>query len=69
MAALALAGLTVGIARGPGLGAPRSNILLIAADDLGYSGLGCYGGEIATPNLDAPSRDGLRFTQFYNTAR
>ncbi len=48
---------------------PQPNILLILADDLGYSDLGCYGGEIATPNLDALARGGLRFTQFYNTAR
>lgn len=47
----------------------RPNILLILADDLGFSDLGCYGGEIATPNLDALAKDGLRFTQFYNTAR
>ena len=39
------------------------------ADDLGYSDLGCYGGEIATPNLDALAARGLRFTQFYNTGR
>jgi len=45
------------------------NILLILADDLGFSDLGCYGGEIATPNLDRVARSGLRFTQFYNTAR
>ena len=43
--------------------------LLILADDLGFSDLGCYGGEIATPNLDALAAGGLRFTQFYNTAR
>lgn len=49
--------------------APKPNILLIVADDLGFSDLGCYGGEIATPNLDALARGGLRFTQFYNTAR
>ena len=49
--------------------APRPNILLILADDLGYSDLGCYGGEIATPNLDSIAENGLRFTQFYNTAR
>ena len=49
--------------------AVRPNILLIVADDLGFSDLGCYGGEIATPNLDGLARDGLRFTQFYNTAR
>lgn len=49
--------------------APRPNILLILADDLGWSDLGCYGGEIRTPNLDALAKGGLRFTQFYNTAR
>ncbi len=48
---------------------PRPNILLILADDLGYSDLGCYGSEIQTPNLDRLAQDGLRFTQFYNTAR
>ena len=48
---------------------PKPNILLIVADDLGFSDLGCYGGEIRTPNLDALAKDGLRFTQFYNTAR
>jgi arylsulfatase len=47
----------------------RPNVLLILADDVGYSDLGCYGGEVATPNLDALAADGLRFTQFYNTAR
>src|SRR5262245_20656835 len=47
----------------------RPNILLIVADDLGFSDPGCYGGEIATPNLDALAKNGLRFTQFYNTAR
>ncbi|WP_145083467.1 arylsulfatase [Anatilimnocola aggregata] len=45
------------------------NILLIMADDLGYSDLGCYGAEIETPNLDGLAKGGLRFTQFYNTAR
>src|SRR5687768_11868021 len=45
------------------------NILLILADDLGFSDLGCFGGEIATPNLDRLATHGLRFTQFYNTAR
>jgi arylsulfatase len=49
--------------------AERPNILLILADDLGFSDIGCYGGEIATPNLDALARDGLRFRQFYNCAR
>src|SRR4051812_877099 len=39
------------------------------ADDMGFSDLGCYGSEIATPNLDGLAKSGLRFTQFYNTAR
>jgi arylsulfatase len=47
----------------------KPNIILILADDLGYSDLGCYGGEIATPNLDALAGGGLRFTEFYNSAR
>ena len=45
------------------------NIVLIMADDLGYSDLGCYGGEIETPNLDSLADNGLRFTQFYNEGR
>jgi arylsulfatase A-like enzyme len=45
------------------------NVVLILVDDMGYSDIGCYGGEIETPNLDALARDGLRFSQFYNTAR
>lgn len=47
----------------------RPNIVLILADDMGYSDIGCYGSEIPTPNIDALAADGLRFTQFYNTAR
>ncbi|MCF7675372.1 MAG: sulfatase-like hydrolase/transferase [Akkermansiaceae bacterium] len=47
----------------------RPNILLILADDMGWSDVGCYGSEIATPNLDSLARGGLRFTQFYNTAK
>ena len=47
----------------------RPNIILIMSDDMGYSDLGCYGGEISTPNLDALAKDGLRYTQFYNTGR
>ncbi len=47
----------------------RPNILLILADDLGYSDLGCYGGEIRTPNLDRLAEGGTRLTQFYTTAR
>jgi arylsulfatase len=47
----------------------RPNILVILADDLGYSDLGCYGGEIVTPNLDSLAAGGLKYTQFYNTSR
>lgn len=47
----------------------RPNIVLIMADDMGYSDLGCYGGEIKTPNIDDLARNGLRFSQFYNTSR
>jgi arylsulfatase A-like enzyme len=49
--------------------AAKPNVIFILADDLGYSDLGCYGGEIQTPNLDSLAANGLRFTQFYNTAR
>ncbi len=47
----------------------RPNVLLVLADDLGWSDLGCYGGEIDTPHLDALAWSGLRFTQFYNSSR
>jgi arylsulfatase A-like enzyme len=47
----------------------KPNIIVILCDDMGFSDLGCYGGEIHTPNLDALASDGVRFTQFYNTAR
>ncbi len=47
----------------------KTNVLVILADDLGYSDLGCHGGEIATPNLDQLATNGLRFTNFYNTGR
>jgi len=49
--------------------AAKPNILLILADDLGWSDLGCYGSEIKTPNIDALAQGGVRFTQFYNTGR
>ena len=49
--------------------AKKPNILIILADDLGYSDIGCYGSEVATPNLDSLAKNGLRFTQCYNTAR
>jgi arylsulfatase len=49
--------------------ASRPNLLLILADDLGWSDLGCYGGEIKTPHLDALARNGVRFSQAYNSSR
>jgi len=51
------------------LHAARPNIILIMSDDMGFSDLGCYGGEIHTPNLDSLAAEGLRLTQFYNCAR
>jgi arylsulfatase A-like enzyme len=47
----------------------RPNILLVLADDMGFSDIGCYGGEIDTPNLDRLARNGVRFSQFYNAGR
>lgn len=47
----------------------KPNIVLIMVDDMGYSDLGCYGGEIATPNIDSLAEGGIKFTQFYNSAR
>ena len=45
------------------------NLILIMVDDMGYSDIGCYGGEVDTPNIDMLAENGLRFTQFYNTAK
>ncbi len=49
--------------------ADKPNILVILFDDLGYSDLGCYGGEIETPNIDSLAKGGVRFESFYNSAR
>src|SRR2546421_1348658 len=48
---------------------PRPNVVLILADDMGFSDLGCYGGEIHTPHIDTMAQQGVRFAQFYNMAR
>ena len=48
---------------------PRPNIIIMMADDMGYSDLGCYGSEIHTPNIDGLANGGVRFTHFHNTAR
>jgi arylsulfatase A-like enzyme len=47
----------------------KPNIIVILADDMGYSDIGCYGGEISTPNIDMLGKNGMRFTQFYNGGR
>ncbi|MFP6906969.1 MAG: arylsulfatase [Verrucomicrobiota bacterium] len=49
--------------------APRPNIVVLFADDMGYSDIGCFGSEIETPNLDRLAGNGLRFSHFYNTGR
>ena len=49
--------------------ASRSNVIVILVDDMGFSDIGCYGGEIRTPNIDRLAAEGLRFTQFYNNAK
>lgn len=70
--ALSLLAAVAGSLVAPGAQAsdkPRApNIVLVMADDLGWSDIGCYGGEIPTPQIDSLARDGLRFTQFYNNS-
>ena len=61
---LSLIGLLLSLTSQVSIAGDRPNILLIMADDLGFSDLGCYGGEIATPNLDSVAENGLRYTQF-----
>lgn len=51
------------------LASERPNIIIILSDDVGFSDIGCYGGEISTPHLDGLAEGGLRFTQFYNAGR
>jgi arylsulfatase len=73
LAGLGLVSCLPSVAAAPGCVAEtpgqRPNIVVIMADDLGYSDLGCYGGEIQTPHIDALATQGVRFTQFYNAAR
>ena len=68
-ASLAMPGCTAGIQRSAKPSTDKPNIVLILADDMGYSDIGCFGGEIKTPNIDRLAADGLAFTQFYNAAR
>ena len=65
----ALIGLASHASAADAVAGKQPNFLLIVADDMGFSDAGCYGGEIQTPNLDRLASGGLRFTQFYNTAR
>ena len=70
IASMALPGCSKAIAqRSSGHRNKKPNIVLIMADDLGYSDIGCFGGEINTPNLDRLASGGMRFTQFYNSAK
>ncbi len=63
-------GLVVaGLSASQAVAADKPNIIVILADDMGYSDLGCYGGEIETPNLDRLAQNGIRYRQFYNSAR
>ncbi|HWR52924.1 MAG TPA: arylsulfatase [Bryobacteraceae bacterium] len=64
-----LTAATAGTLAGMGKAQARPNIMLIMNDDMGFSDLGCYGSEIRTPNIDGLAKHGVRFTQFYNTAR
>jgi arylsulfatase A-like enzyme len=61
--------LTLLVIFAPAIATERPNIIVIMVDDMGYADIGAYGGEIDTPNLDTLAQNGLRFTQFYNSAR
>ena len=61
--------MTEALTSEPDMKTPKPNVVLILNDDMGYSDIGCYGGEVETPNLDRMAANGLRFSQFYNTAR
>lgn len=64
-----LTALLLGSSNAVDAAAAKPNIVIILADDVGFSDIGAYGGEIQTPNLDSLAKDGVRFTQFYNMAR
>jgi len=59
----------IAVPEAPEVDRSRPNIILIMVDDMGYSDIGCYGGEVNTPNIDMLAQGGVRFTQFYNTAK
>ena len=62
------AGIFLGLPFEKEANAKKPNIIIIVADDMGFSDLGCYGSEIRTPNLDRLASEGIRFSQFYNCA-
>ena len=66
---LAVCCATAGPALATASAGDRPDIIYIMSDDMGFSDIGCYGSEISTPRLDSLAAGGLRFTQFYNTAR
>ena len=66
---VALTGYFTDTHAGKKLPAERPNIVIIMADDMGYSDIGCYGSEISTPNIDRLAANGLRFKNFYNNAK
>jgi arylsulfatase A-like enzyme len=66
---LTAGGLVAGLPGAVAADGKRPDIVVVMVDDMGFSDIGCYGGEIETPNLDALAANGVRFTQFYNTAR
>ena len=68
-ALLAVGSVPTALARTPATTPAQPNFVLLVLDDLGYSDLGCYGGEIRTPNIDSLASDGLRFRSFYNASR
>ena len=69
-AVLLMSGVSFGQTTRPAAAvAPRPNIVVLLADDLGYSDIGCFGSEIATPHIDSLARQGVALTQFYNQAR
>ena len=61
-----VAGLSISASLARGQGAPRPNVVILLADDLGYKEIGCYGGPVKTPNLDNLAAEGVRFTYFYS---
>ena len=64
-----LSGITPSLGTIIAANSERPNIIVILADDMGYSDIGCYGGEICTPNIDSLARNGIKYRQFYNGAR